>query len=190
MVTTEQALGQDFDTMRLAVAREAVDRLGLLKREAEAIIYHMLDKRFAEHHPKAICTEYRKDGEQLSAIEKKSIGLRSDAFFSTKAFVELTEKGKKDPLKAHEITLLRAHFTLRRYQTVIQARSENISQFLDDYKYDVLQMDCPACGQLEGIITKGNDAFIFPPSDCACDTANYSLQPYVDWLAGWNDPDS
>lgn len=96
MITTQQALGLDLNTMRLAVAREAINRLGLLKKEAETIIYHLLDGRFVEH-PRALSSAYRKDGEQLTNDEKRALGLRSNAFFSRKAFEELTTKGKDAP---------------------------------------------------------------------------------------------
>ena len=91
------------------------------------------------------------------------------------------------PLKAHETVLLRATFTLKRYQTILEARACKIDSFRDEYKYDVLQLDCPKCRALDGTIINGADALIFPSDDCICDTANYSLQIYVDFLAGWND---
>jgi hypothetical protein len=177
-----QYLGLDLNTMRLAAAREAIQRLGLLKVAAESIIFHLNDGQMVEH-PRALCTAYRKDGEQLSNEQKKALGLRSNAFLSLKAFDELTDNGRADPLKAHETVLLRATFTLKRYRSIWHARSMGLSSFRDEYKYDMTASDCPICKALDGTITKGDDALVFPPDGCVCDTANYTLQPYINWLA-------
>jgi len=185
MITTKQALGLDRNAMRLTAAREAIQHLGLLTPEAEDIIYHLTDDRFAEHHPRARCTAYRKDGEQLSKAELKSLGLRSNAFLSRKAFSEISEKGREDPLAAHETVLSRAVFTLFRYHAIMSARAQarRIPEFKDDYKLSTAHRDCPACNALDGKFFKGDDAPIFPVEGCTCDTANYTLSMHVDWLA-------
>lgn len=182
MITTHQALLLDFNAMRLAAAREAVQSLGLLTLPAVDVIFHLLDDRFVDH-PRAICTAYRKDGEQLSNDEKRALGLRSNAFMSRKAFGDLTEKGRKVPLKAHDTVLLRATFTLSRYKTIKTVRADSIPELRDEFKYDVLSMECPVCKRLDGTIVKGDDVFVFPPDQCVCDTANYSVTPYIDCLA-------
>jgi hypothetical protein len=112
MITTKQALSLDRNAMRLAATREAIQHLGLLKPDAEDSIYHLTDDQFTEHHPRARCTAYRKDGEQLAKAELKSLGLRSNAVLSRKAFNEISETGLDDPLAAHETVLSRAVFTL------------------------------------------------------------------------------
>jgi hypothetical protein len=87
MITARIALGLDVDLMRFAAARESVLRLGLVKPDAEGSIFRMLDVEMAEH-PRSITTRFRQDGEQLSRDQKKIFGLRANAFFSRKAFVE------------------------------------------------------------------------------------------------------
>ncbi len=174
------ALSLDPDTFRLAAAREAIGSLGLVVSEAEDIIWHMLDFRLTEH-PKVRATAYRKDGEQLSDHEKRALGLRSNAFLSRRAFAEITEVGMKFPLAAHEKVLLRASFSLFRYRTIQDTRKGN--RLPDTYKYYVLNMECPVCRDLDGKVTKGDDAYLFAVPGCQCETANYSLTNYVDWLA-------
>jgi hypothetical protein len=184
MYTARDVLGLDPVTMRFAAAREAVQKLGLLVPKAEAIIWHMLDDRFEGHHPTEISTAYRKDGEQISKEEKKALGVRSNAFLSRKAFDELAENGRSTPLIAHETVLLRATFTLIRYKSILNARQIESPVFNDEFKYDMLKLDCQACKELDGTVTKGDDAKIFPPDNCVCDTANYGLKPVIDFIAG------
>ena len=173
--------------MRLAATREAIEHLGLLKPEAQDIIYHLTDDRFAEHHPRARCTAYRKDGEQLMKQELKALGLRSNAALSKKAFGELSEKGLAVPLEAHEKTLLRAVFVLFRWQAVKQgqASSSKIAKFRDEYKVSTAHRDCPACNAIDDKIFKGDDAPILPVEGCICDTANFTLRKHVDFLANF-----
>jgi hypothetical protein len=182
MIPTDQALALDFNAMRLAAARESIDRLELLRPGAEDIIFHLLDGRLIEH-PGKLCTAYRQDGEQLSKEEKRALGLRSNAALSRKAFGELTQKGRENPLRAHETVLLRATFTLSRYQAIVRARGFDLPEFCDDYRYSMLRADCDACAALDGMIVKGDAAAIFPPPGCTCDTANYGLEVSIDWLA-------
>ncbi len=142
----------------------------------------MLSEEMVEH-PRTTCTALRKDGEQLSKDEKKALGLRSNAFLSRFAFAQLTDKGLAEPLAAHETTLLRAVFTLSRFQTIRRMESADLGKaFIGEYKIDVLNMECPSCKARDGTITTEPEQAVFPASDCICPTANYSLQPYVDWL--------
>src|SRR5260370_26946979 len=67
-------------------------------------------------HPKAIALAYRKIGEQISRDEKRSLGLRSNVFFSREALQSLTPAGLLKLQDAHVTTLLRAalsHFRSR-----------------------------------------------------------------------------
>jgi hypothetical protein len=174
------ALSLDSDAFRLAAAREAIGNLALIVAEAEDIIWHMLDFRLTDH-PRARATAYRKNGEQLSPDEKRALGLRSNAFLSRRAFAEITEAGLISPLEAHEKVLLRASFSLFRYRTIQNARQA--VGLPDTYKYDVLNLDCPACEKLDGKITTGDEAYLFAPPRCRCETANFAFALHIDWLA-------
>jgi len=175
------ALSLDGATFRLAAAREAIVALNLINPEAEGIIWHMLDFRLTDH-PKARTTAYRKDGEQLSADEKRALGLRSKAFLSRRALAEISPKGMVSPLEAHEKTLLRASFSLFRYRAI--QNPPEIDGFEIAYKIDVLNMACPVCKTLDGKIVTGNDAPMFALPRCECETANFGLVAFVDWLSG------
>lgn len=181
MMDGHTALSLDGNAFRLAAAREAIAALGLVISEAEGIIWHMLDFRLTDH-PKARTTAYRKDGEQLSADEKRALGLRSNAFLSRRAFAELSPVGMASPLEAHERTLLRASFSLLRYRAI--QNSPKIDGHEIAYKIDVLNMACPVCRPLDGKIVSRADAPMFASPGCACESANFGLMPYVDWFAG------
>lgn len=184
MFETKAALEFDFDTMRLAAAREAVLSLGLLNPASEMLIYKCLGERVDEH-PRARCLDHRKQGVQLSIDEKRSAGLRANAFFSRAAYDELTDAGRRDPLKAHETTLLRAVFTMSRYGVVTSTRAAGLepSVFHDEFKHSTSHMECQACNALDEVVTKGDQVALFPPIGCTCPTGQYILKAHIDWLA-------
>lgn len=184
MITPSQARNLSPDAVRLAAAREAVGALGLLKPEAEGTILHLLDDRFMVAHPRKLCIEYRKDGEQLTADELRSLGVKSNAFMSRRAFGQLTEAGLGRPLEAHEITLLRATFTLNRHRSLLGVQGLKPPAFNDEFKYDTMTRDCAVCRSLDAEVVKGDDVHVFPPPGCVCETANYTIRPYVDFLRG------
>ena len=167
------------------IVEEAVARLGLLRPEAGQTIELLLQEEMTEH-PRAICTAYRKNGVQISPKLKRELGIRANGFLSHKAFDELTAKGQSEPLAAHEKTLLRATFSLMRYKSVQQESRlrDQLGPCFIGFKYDVLEMDCAACAALDGSLTTVSSAAILPLNDCICVTANYSLQPKIDWAAG------
>ena len=167
-------------------AREAVETLGLLKVEAMQTIARLLDGTMSEH-PRTITTRYRKEGEQITDVEKKALGIRKNGFLSIAARDEITELGLTDPLTVHEITLLRASFTVSRSMRVQQwiELSEALGKQFVGFKHETLHRDCPACNQLSDLATDEGHVHIIPPSNCAprC-TANYSIGYKIDWLAG------
>ncbi len=182
MFETSIALQWDYDTMRLAAAREAVATLGLLQSSTEGRIYHFLDKRLTDH-PTARCRAWRKHGEQMTAEQKKANGINPRTFYSRAAFAELTEAGRRRPLAAHDVTLLRAQFTLFRYSAVIDSRQVLEAYPNGLYEHETLNSECPACNQLDGLQTPADAITLFPPAGCICETANYRVKPQIDWLA-------
>ncbi len=189
MITTAQALSLDDNGMRLAATREAIESLGLLVRSAEDIIFTLLGGKYAGFHPHAICTAYRKDGEQLSVEEKEAIGLQANAFISRKAHSELSKKGLGQPTDAHLLTLLRASYSLARYRTVVNMlrRTMGPPSFKNEYKFEPIKDPCPACTSLSGTMFKSDEAPILPPPECECVTAFYELRPHVNFLAEWDE---
>ncbi|MEC3947581.1 hypothetical protein [Sphingobium sp. HWE2-09] len=162
----------------------AVEALGLVKPHAAKTIAEMMTFDLVEH-PCLTTTRYRKEGEQLTKEEKKALSLRSNAFLSRAAYDDLTEAGLMRPLEAHELVMLRAYFIMARYRTVRNTAKEmaEVSAWKGDFKYDILNKECPVCWSLEGQHTKANDAYIMPPPGCVCETANYGFGVCVDWLA-------
>ncbi|NKN34731.1 hypothetical protein HFC70_00005 [Agrobacterium sp. a22-2] len=167
--------------------REAISALGLLKPEAEDTIVGFLADEM-ETHPRQTLTEYRKGGEQLSKEEKKTLGLRSNAFLSRRAYDDLTEAGLEVPLKAHETVLLRSTFTFQRYRSLQSIKASGLvgDKVFKGMRYDVLNMSCPVCGPLDGVTITLDEATIFPFEGCTCHTANWGYRPSVDFLAAWN----
>jgi hypothetical protein len=145
---------QKMDVVKREAVREAISALGLIKPEAEEVILSFLRDEM-DIHPRQTITEYRK-GDQLSKEEKKALGLRSNAFLSRQAFEDLTEDGLQEPLKAHETVLLRATFTLNRYRTIEGLKKLEIAAMkaFQGVMYDVLEMRCPVCGPLDGVVVQ------------------------------------
>lgn len=177
-----------FLGVKQQAAREAVERLGLLKPQAADTVELLLaDAEFM--HPRAICTAYRKTGPQISDEIKKSLGIRKNGFLSEQALAELSELGLNDALRAHELTVLRAAFAVSRSRSVesgLGLRAQIGSGFIG-FRYDVLQDACPSCRERDGEIVADPMTAIFAPSDCSCVTANYGIRADVDWLAGLDD---
>jgi hypothetical protein len=170
--------------MLVIAVDSAVEALGLVKQHVAKTIAGMMTFDLIEH-PRATTTRYRKEGEQLTKAEKKALGLRSNAFLSRVAYDDLTEAGLMRPLEAHELVMLRAYFIMARYRTIRKTAKElaEVSAWKGDFRYDILNKECPACWSLEGQHTKADDAHIMPPPGCVCETANYGFGVYVDWLA-------
>ncbi len=174
------------EVLELAVD-EAITRLGLVKPSARSSILTMVqDERGL--HPRALCTEYRKDGEQLSKAELKAIGIRANGFMSRRAYGELTERGLSAPLDAHLTTVLRAFFSFARWRSLWNAalgvKDTDIPVEALSFHYDMLPPVCPACKALDGSKVMPLDAQILPAPACECETANYSICMKIDWLYG------
>lgn len=173
----------DDPAMRLMAAREAVARLGLLKPAAEPTIVTLLENRAGEH-PRTAATAWRKAGEQLPAEEKRMLGIGANAFFSRQALDELGEKGFADPLRAHELTLLRATFVMFRHRNAVSYRkvmAEN-PRVRMAVRYDAFHHEsCDVCKSLHDTPV-GADWGLFAPDGCTCLTAPHGLRLDADWL--------
>lgn len=171
-----------IENITYEATREAVTRLGYLKSQAIPTILHLIENGM-DHHPRALATAYRRDGEQLSKEEKKTFGIRGNAFMARHAFDELTDKGRASPLLAHEITLLRAVFTKIRFDRLTShGLSDELTSCLDGYKYDTLNPDCPFCSRVDGKVVAADKVEILPAADCQCETSNYMISPQLNWL--------
>ena len=167
-------------------AREAVTTLGLLDQRAIPTIAKLLQDEMRDH-PRTIAAAYRKDGEQLSNIEKRGLNIRANAFLSRSALAEITAAGLADPLAAHETTLLRATFTMKRARQVIgcEEHREKFGKNFVGYAHETLHRHCAACNKLDSLLViEAREAVIVPPIDCVpgC-TASYVIGPKVNWLA-------
>lgn len=174
------------DVKRQAV-KEAIAALGLILPEAEDKIIAFLGNEM-EVHPRQTLTEYRKGGEQLTKEEKKALGLRTNAFLSRKAFQDLTDEGRREPLTAHETVLLRATFSYNRYRALQSIKAADLvgRKIFKGVKYEVLNTNCSVCGPLDGKTIQIEEAPILPLQGCSCDTANFGYRPDVDFLEEWN----
>jgi hypothetical protein len=173
----------DDPTMGLMAAREAVAHLGLLKPAAEPTILRLLENRAGEH-PRTVATAWRKAGEQVSAEQKRMLGIRVNAFLSREALDELAERGFADPLRAHELTLLRATFVLFRHRTAVSYQKV-MAEHPDvrmEVRYDAFHHDsCDVCKSLHDTPV-GTDWGLFAPDGCTCMTAPHGLRLAADWL--------
>lgn len=173
----------DEATFRRRAAKEAVAHIGLLKPEAVETVVRLLDNPDG-FHPRAICTAYRKRGEQLQDEDKKVAGIRKSAFMSYNAIAEITAKGMQDPLRAHELTVLRGSFAIFRHRNALS--TERLMQEHPDLpievQYDVTHSD--SCGICNARHRKqvGSDWGLFPPDGCTCITAPFGLRTHADFI--------
>ena len=158
---------------------EAIAGLGYIRPEFDAALAIMLEANEGLH-PREIARKYRKNGEQLSANEKRALGLRSNAFLSREALESLTKKGRSNIKDAHTTTLLRAMFGFFRARMIADAKKADIHQF----KVLSGPRGCPACDRLEGQLISANEAAFLPPPDCAREACSITLFPWKDFLAG------
>lgn len=138
----------------------------------------------AGEHPRTAATAWRKVGEQVSDEEKRLLGIRANAFFSRQALGELAEKGFADPLRAHELTLLRTTFVMFRHRDASTYRKVMAEhpRFRMEVRYDAFHRDsCAVCKSLHDTPV-GADRGLFAPDGCTCLTAPYSLRLEADWL--------
>ena len=151
---------------------EAMQSLGYLKLDAFASMLKLL--RSGKGHPaRQLATEHRRQGEQLSAEEKKSLGIRG--FFSKRAFAELTEKGIKNPSHAHYLTLWRARMYASR------ARSVRLANEAECYGFTIrggLREECPVCARLDGKKVSANEARPQGAEDCPREVCVISYSPF------------
>lgn len=102
------------------------------------------------------------------------------------ALAELSDSGLHDPIRAHEVTVLRASFSMSRYRNAASAADFLRQNPRTPVKvlYDVFHHDgCKVCRALDGIAV-GSDWGLFAPKACTCTTAPYGLKIDVDWISG------
>ena len=153
---------------------EAMQSLGYLKFDAFIPMLKLLLS--SEGVPsKQLATKHRKQGKQLSAEEKKSLGIRVNSFFSKRAFAELTEKGIKNPSHAHYLTLWRARMYASR------ARSVRLANEAECYGCTIrggLREECPVCARLDGKKVSANEARPQGAEDCPREVCVISYSPF------------
>lgn len=173
-----------YHSLRRLAAQEAVDNLRLLKPHTVSTVDRLLTQA-QELHPRTICSAYRKQGKQLPDEEKKRLGIRKNGFMSREALEEISELGLKDPIRAHELTVLRASFALFRHRNAISAQRfiREQPELPIEVQYDVSHPD--ACEKCKALHHKpvGPDWGLLPPSGCTCVTAPYGLHIHADWFA-------
>lgn len=180
---TEATPGLTASTIHREAALEAVTTLDLLTSEALPVLEEQL-RLGSTQHPRALATAHRKEGEQLSREEKKAAGIRANAFMSRRAFNELTERGRGAPLDAHEITLLRASFTVNRHRRVSTPVPPAAASSFVGYRYSTIGRDCPFCSRMDGRVVGPEELAVLPSLECSCPTANYGIDQHYDWLKG------
>lgn len=148
---------------------EAIQTLGYLKPETAEKIVQMAKKN-SEQHPRAIATAYRKAGEQLTADEKKRLGLRANAFMSKAAMADLTAKGLAAPLAAHETTILCATLAHSRVANLTNEKALGITSW---ECVAAFEKECPGCARMKGQVFSAGEVLPTGPQDCfreACAT--------------------
>lgn len=164
--------------IRLASAREAVESLGLLIPECTPTVAALIDPS-SGIHPNQVVTDLRKSGQQLSREEKRSLGIRSNAFMSHEALQCLSELGRCRPLTAFSVTLLRAHFSYLRSLRLQESQPHKYAALL----YDGTFTDCGACQSLNGTEVDRQNASPFPPEGCSREACAIGYRWKIDFIA-------
>lgn len=175
----------NFGTLRRQAAQESIESLKLLNLGAVDTVFRLLED--AQHtNPKAIYTAYRKQGNQISDLDKKTLGIRKNGFMTYEALADISGDGMHDVIRAHELTVLRASFVLFRYRNAISAERmmKEHCEIPIEVQYDVFHPEsCDVCNALHHTPV-GSDWGLFPPTGCTCVTAPYGLHVHVDFIGG------
>ena len=174
----------EIDAMREKAAIEAVHRLALLKPQAVPTLIMLMANSQGEH-PRTSCSAFRKQGTQLSDDEKRTLKIRVNASMSRCALGEISTLGMADPIRAHELSLLRASFAIFRHRN-----AKSTAQMMLDHPdhpieitYEIFHPDaCDDCNARHGSPVP-HDWGLFAPDDCTCITAPYGLHVTVDFFA-------
>ncbi len=159
---------------------EALLSLGYLKPSSGKTIIRLLPSCVTEH-PKAVATAFRKSGNQLSAEEIRNLGIRANAYMSLQARDELSEKGLRHPLIAHQITLIRAHFTLSRHRALAQFARAGI-EFVE--MSGSFPTECKVCAETQGKKVTTSQASPFPPLGCEKEGCAMMFEGRFDFFSG------
>lgn len=157
---------------------EAIGSLGYLKPTSATKLCAFMSKNLAQH-PKQLSVQYRKAGTQLTADEKKELGIRSNAAMSKEALSDLSEKGRTSPLSAHEQTMLRALLACGRAQSIDSERAVGVA------RWEVLGAfpdQCSGCKRLDGKIISDDDADPVGPADCFREACAIGYAPVIENL--------
>lgn len=172
---------------RLAI-EEAIKSLGLVRPAALGDLEGLMMRTLAlstsdtAYHPRQLCTGLRKVGEQLPPEEKRAAGIRANGYMSREAFSQLTGKGRRRPLVAHEITLLRAMFSTERFRRTVAVASE--ADVVAVLVHRQLHWPCAGCARLAAVgPVSPSLAAIMPPKDCERESCSLSLDIRVDYYA-------
>lgn len=165
-----------------ASIKEALGALGLLNQSAQSTLLLLIPECLSGAHPRAVATRFRKcETATLSSEGKSAMGVRRNAALSEAALAELSIAGLKEPLTAHEITLLRAVLTVMRSDVVAQAKACNAQGL----KYrGWFYAECPGCSRLNGTIAAVDRVVSYPPNDCARRACGIGLTICFDRLHG------
>lgn len=160
-----------------ALAREAIERLGYIKPEFEGTIAVLLEQSCLRG-PGAVATWYCGVGDQISSEEKRALGLGSTTRFSRNALELLTERGRRNLLRAHVATLDDGLRRLRWQDSCGKA----YDQGTDRLKIIGPHRDCRGCLGLSGRTISSRDAVLLPPAECDMELCQLVLQPWPEWL--------
>jgi hypothetical protein len=158
-------------------ASEAISSLGLLKPSANGTLVRLLQLSLVTH-PRALATAYRKEGAQVAKEEKRALGLRSNAFLSEYALSEMTDLGMARAQEAHELTLLRAHFTRLRLLSL----SRETVEHADYFEYSTVSSQCAGCLRIKGRRYSIRELTPNQPHDCEREACPVMIRSKIDFL--------
>lgn len=169
--------GPSYPSHEARLLNEAIAALGYLNTEAFEHLLPLMPRCLYEH-PRQVATWLRKQGEQISPAEKKALGIRRNAFMSRQALADLTAKGLASPLKAHEVTLLRATFSMFRLRTITNGLNSGAAEF----RFSATHSECRGCERLQGSFALRHEVSPDSPPDCSREACSLHIDAKFDWL--------
>lgn len=141
---------------------EAIEHLGLLRSERASDLARFM-QLLGPISAQEMAASYLKDGEQISEMEKRFLGVSASAHMSRPAFEDLNHEGLASPKTAHFLTFARALASVQRFAEIEKCLKGGTSQLTCSAERS---STCRVCIQWAGVSLDVSQVSPFGPSDC------------------------
>lgn len=150
---------------------EAIEHLGLLRSERASDLARFM-QLLGPISAREMSASYFKDGEQISEMEKRFLGVGTNAYMSRSALEDLTSTGLLRPRDAHPLTFARALTSVQRFREIQKCLKGNSSKVACAVEAGTT---CAVCIKWDGLALDVSQVSPFGPSDCPKQICNLRL---------------